>query len=422
MPDWLVATPGEFWGVLSEMAPYLLFGLLAAGVLSVLVSARLVERHLGGGGFWPVVKAAVLGVPMPLCSCGVIPVAASLRRHGASPGATTAFLIATPQDGVDSILVTFSLLGPVFAIFRPLAALASGILGGGLVAALSGRAAKPAPAPAPRSEAQERQRPRGRVMRILAYGFGDLPRDIGKPLLAGLAVAALISALVPDDFFAPYLGGGVLAMLIMMAVGIPVYVCATASVPLAAALVVKAGVSPGAALVFLMTGPATNAATIATVWKVMGPRNAVVYLLTVAASALAAGLTLDYLLNVEAVSAAPGMPWMIPAWAKSASAAALLAVLAWGVLGPRLAKRRAPGPQEQAQSEQFQVGGMTCTHCAATVRRALAECAGVSAAEVDLTTGRATVTGRELDAERLRSAVEEVGYTLRPAGGTDRRD
>ena len=231
MPEWLINIPGGFWAVLSEMAPYLLLGFFAAGLLSVLISPELVERHLGGRGLAPVLKAAAFGVPMPLCSCGVIPVAASLRRHGASRGATTAFLIATPQDGVDSILVTLSLLGPVFAIFRPLVALVSGLLGGSLVSALASEGQDAGSAAEKCRDACCAPQRQGRLYRVFAYGFGALPRDIGRALLAGLVIAAGISALVPPESLAPYLGGGVVAMLVMMLVGIPVYVCATASVP-----------------------------------------------------------------------------------------------------------------------------------------------------------------------------------------------
>jgi len=152
VPEIVTQIPGQFWAVLLEMAPYLLFGFLVAGVLSVIISPVFVERHLGGRGFWPVIKAAALGVPLPLCSCGVIPVSASLRRHGASRGATTAFLISTPQDGVDSIAVTFGMLGWVFAVFRPIAALVSGLIGGTIVSAVDHDAddAEP-PAPTPRA-------------------------------------------------------------------------------------------------------------------------------------------------------------------------------------------------------------------------------------------------------------------------------
>jgi len=326
MPDLFLNVVRSFWGTLCEMSPYLLFGFFAAGVLSVVVSARLVERHLGGHGFWPVFKAALFGVPLPLCSCSVIPVTASLRKHGASRGAATAFLISTPQTGVDSIFVTLSLLGPVFAIFRPLVALVSGIIGGAAVDLLEPHGEKDTHALDACEDACCSDNGGNRATRVLTYGFIELPRDIGKPLLLGVIVAGIIAAAIPNDFFAESLGTGMGAILVLMLLGVPVYVCATASVPVALALLLK-GASPGAVLAFLMTGPATNAAGIATVWKIMGARTATVYLVTVMATAFGAGVLLDYVFAVTSHVAGKGVGWMLPEPVGVACAGALLAVL-----------------------------------------------------------------------------------------------
>jgi len=323
----------DFWGTILEMSPYLLFGFFVAGLLSALVSQRMVERHLGGRGFWPLFKASLFGVPLPLCSCSVIPVSMSLRKHGASKGATIAFLLSTPQTGVDSILVTLSLLGPIFAIFRPVAALATGLVGGTLVD-IFGHSGGTADDPPEKCQddccAHEKK---SRLRTGLKYGFVTLPRDIGRAMLIGLAIAAFISALVPDDFFAEKLGTGIFAMLAMMALGIPVYVCATASVPVAAAMMMK-GLTPGAAFVFLMTGPATNAASFVTIWKVMGTRTALTYLASVAGCALLFGLLLDFLAAGTNIEIAAHSHEMLPIWVKYACAAALLIVLAYS-LWPR---------------------------------------------------------------------------------------
>lgn len=320
----------DFWATVTEMSPYLLFGFLVAGILSVLVSQRLVERHLGGRGLWPLLKASLLGIPLPLCSCGVIPVSMSLHKHGASKGSTIAFLLSTPQTGVDSIFVTLSLLGPVFAIFRPLAALVTGMVGGILVD-LSDRGGQGQSRELPEcSDACCSGEKTSKVRRALKYGFITLPRDIGKPMLVGLVVAALISAAVPKDFFAEVLGAGLFAMVVMMFLGIPVYVCATASVPVAAALMLK-GLTPGAALVFLMTGPATNAAGFVTVWKTLGGRTAITYLLSVAGCALAGGILLDLIagsMHFDVVSRAGRM---IPAPVGYVSAGMLLVVLGFAI-------------------------------------------------------------------------------------------
>lgn len=412
MQDFAARFALSIWSTLLEMSPFLLFGFLVAGLLSVLVKPELVERHLGGTGIWQVVKAAVFGVPLPLCSCGVIPVAASLRRHGAGAGATTSFLISTPQTGVDSIMVTLSLLGPVFAAFRPVVAFLSGIFGGMLVNIFGyERGASGEEHPVCTDECcSGNENRRGGLARVIKYGFITLPRDINKALLVGVVIAGAIAAAIPDNYLSGVLGGGIVSMLIMMAVGIPVYVCATASVPIAAALIAK-GVSPGAALVFLMTGPATNAATVMTVWKIMGKRIMIIYLAAIAASALSAGLVLDLILNGAGAHAAVHAHWMLPAYVKTACAAVLLGVLFYAFFPPSKV-----GDVSHAADEgrmlRISIAGMTCNHCAEAVRRALLESPGVASAEVDLGKGEAVVAGDGFETSRLSKAVEALGYRI----------
>ncbi len=321
----------DFWGTVAEMSPYLLFGFLVAGALSVFVSQSLVERHLGGRGLWPLLKASLFGIPLPLCSCGVIPVSVSLHKHGASKGSTIAFLLSTPQTGVDSIFVTLSLLGPVFAVFRPVAALITGIIGGTFVDIFepAGEAGNH-PHEKCTDECCSGDNKTGKIRRGLKYGFVTLPRDIGKAMLVGLIIAAFISALVPDGFFAEYLGRGIFAMVVMMFLGIPVYVCATASVPVAAALIIK-GLTPGAALVFLMTGPATNAASFVTIWKVLGGRTALTYLVTVAGCALLGGILLDWFATGVDLEMVMRHGWMLPGIVKYASAIVLFAIVGYAI-------------------------------------------------------------------------------------------
>ena len=335
MVDFVKSVTLDFWNTIAEMSPYLLFGFFVAGVLSIFISQSFVERHLGGKGIWPLIKASLFGVPLPLCSCGVIPVSMSLYKHGASKGSVISFLLSTPQTGVDSIFVTFSLLGPVFTVFRPLAAFVTGIIGGLFVNVLE------------RTEENHNDQPpkcsdeccaqvgnEHKFVRGLKYGFITLPRDIGKAMLIGLVVAAVISAVVPDGYFADKLGTGLFAMVVMMLLGIPVYVCATASVPVAAALILK-GLTPGAALVFLMTGPATNAASFITIWKTLGTKTAVAYILTVAGCALAGGILLDHIIvgfNFEIITRSG---WMLPSAIKYASAIVLIIILAVGAISKK---------------------------------------------------------------------------------------
>jgi uncharacterized protein len=401
-----------FWLVTTQMAPWLLLGFLAAGLLSTYVSPRWLERHLGGRGMSPVWKAALFGVPLPLCSCGVIPVGASLRRHGASPAATVSFMLATPQTGVDSIAVTATLLGPVFAVIRPLIALVTGIVGGGLVHAAAGTpAAAPTGPPAGDGRAGA-----GRLWAALRYGFETLPRDIGRPLLIGLSLAAVITALVPAGALASQMGGGVLPILVMMLAGIPIYACATGSVPLVAGFI-HAGVSPGAGLAYLIAGPATSLAAISALLKILGRRVTLIYLATVASSALGGGLLLDALFE--------GLDLAVPlfgggdhdhahlTWLDHLWAGLLVANLAW-VFRPRRAAPAAATPTASGDRRvELAVAGMSCSQCQDSVRRALGEHEGVRRVEVDLAQGRAVVEGPRLDPDALAAAVAAVGYQAR---------
>ncbi len=443
----------EFWQILGEMSPYLLFGFLVAGILKVLIPVSYVERHLGGRGLWQSVKAALIGVPLPLCSCSVIPVSASLRRSGAGKGATTSFLLSAPQTGVDSIAVTYSLLGPLFAVYRVAVAFITGILGGMLVdfgtrresskeshvdncecpscaagtgeedaAACAtgcgcGTATEPGPAPAVSGAAQAPTIGQ-RVQTMLRYGFVTLPRDIGPALLIGLLLAGLLGALVPEHFFSRYLGTGLWPMLLMALIGIPLYICATASVPVAAALL-AAGVSPGAALVFLICGPATNAATITTLWKFLGRTAALIYLGTVFIGSLLAGWILNLLYTSTSTAQVAHQHDILPPWFMHASAVALLLIVinsCW----PRRARRQPVTAGEkpagmahpaEMPAAVLSVAGMTCHHCSASVERALSEQPGVSAVAVDLARGRATVHGAGVDPQQLVDAVTRLGYT-----------
>lgn len=305
------------WELLLDASVYILFGLLVGGLLKMFLSPSTVARHLGSGRFAPVLKAAFLGIPLPLCSCGVLPAAASLRRQGANRGATTAFLISTPESGVDSIAISYALLDPILTVARPVAAFASAV-GAGIAQSLfhpneRTSVAKPdlscpvdgccdgircAP------EVHRRHHGMGERIRVgIKYAFTDLWGDLAGWFWVGMLLAGVITALIPGDFMARYLGGGLGAMLAMLVVGIPLYICATASTPVAAALILK-GVSPGAALVFLLVGPATNITSLTVLIKVLGKRGTVVYLVSIALFSVVAGLALDALYLALGVRAA----------------------------------------------------------------------------------------------------------------------
>jgi uncharacterized membrane protein YraQ (UPF0718 family)/copper chaperone CopZ len=417
--QYIVAFLAGSWMVTAQMAPYLLGGFGIAGILSIIVSAEWVERHLGGRGLGPIAKSVLFGIPLPLCSCGVLPVTASIRRHGASRGATLGFLLATPQTGVDSILATWGMLGPVFGVFRPLAALVTGLVGGAAASVFDPepQAAGDPDAPSAANCTEEcctSGNTNGKVIRALRYGFVTLPRDIGRPLVVGILIAGAIATFVPRDAMVQQLGGGLLAMLVMMVVGIPLYVCATASIPVAIGFM-HLGASPGAALVFLVAGPATNAATITTVWKMLGRRSAFIYLATVAIGALVAGFGLDVVIrfSVETGLAsathvhAPGI-----GWAGHVSAVVLLGVVGYSLTGQRQKRQPESAAAGAAEEETvtLRITGMTCSHCANTVARALRELPGVRSAEIDLEGGKGTVTGARLDRNGLSRVIDQLGY------------
>jgi len=288
-------------------APWLLFGLFLAAVVRAWIPESVIQRWLGGEGFLPVVRAAIVGAPLPLCSCGVIPAALGIRRSGASRSATVSFLIATPETGVDSVTVTYALLGPFMAIVRPIAAILTGIVAGTLTLMI------------PESSAKLRAQPGigipivsgstiatateygtlsegsdsfiGRLKESLLYVITDILDGIFGWLLFGLIVAGAVMTIFPPMLLAQW-GGGLPAMLVMLAAGIPIYICATASTPLAAALLI-AGVSPGAVLVFMLSGPATNLSTMGVVHKEFGRNTVIAYLGGISVTAIGLGLLLD---------------------------------------------------------------------------------------------------------------------------------
>jgi len=389
------------------MSPYLLLGFLIAGILSVVISPTSVEKNLGGKGLFPIVKASLFGIPLPLCSCGVIPVATSLYKHGANKSATTSFLISTPQTGIDSILVTYSLLGPIFAIFRPIAALLAGIIGG-LAVEIADNGSEPNVKPS----TQVIDNNKSFFTRIYEYGFISLPQDIGKPLILGIMVAAMISMVVPDDFFASYFDNEFMGLIIMMFAGIPIYVCATASVPIALALMIK-GLSPGGAFVFLMTGPATNAATISTVWKILGKKTAFIYLLAVSGSSLVAGFFINLFSSEIGSHIHNHDHWMMPVWLQIVSSVLLLIILANSLLRlyfPTMFMGNEIVERNEADLV-VSVGGMTCNHCVNSVSNAISEVTNVEDVDVDLGSGETKINGNNINIDEVVKAITSSGYS-----------
>ncbi len=290
--------------ILYEGSLYILAGFLIAGLIHEFLPTESISRHLGKESPRSVIMAALLGAPIPLCSCGVLPAAAALKRKGASRGSLISFLISTPETGVDSIALTYGLLGPVMAVVRPLVAVITAVAAGVVSILMPERDDEDLDYTDLEDDGCHAHEPTGAVpasdgwatrgKRALDYGFGTLMDDIAFWMVLGIGLTGLMAAILPDDFFSTTLGmgSGIVPMIAMIIVGVPLYLCASASTPVAAALIAK-GLSPGAALVFLLVGPATNAATIAVAGKLLGGRRLRLYLGTIVVVSLAAGLALD---------------------------------------------------------------------------------------------------------------------------------
>lgn len=347
--------------LINEMSPYLLLGFLLAGLMHAFIPGRYYTRYLSKPTLGSVINAAIFGIPLPLCSCGVIPTAMSLRKEGASRGAVTSFLIATPQTGIDSIIATFSLMGVPFAVIRPIAALITAVLGGWMVntfVSLRDRRAhremaegtivkteetetctchchcheNKAESCCPEGDSDDhhhhhhhsgehhhhsshhhsshhhhsssaschchdRKIPNtigGKIVEALRYAFLDMMSDIGKWLVIGLVVAGLITIYVPDEVFTIFKDNTMASMILVLIISIPMYLCATGSIPIAVVLMLK-GLTPGAALVLLMAGPACNMASILVIRKGLGFRTLVIYILSIVIGAVFFGCLIDWL-------------------------------------------------------------------------------------------------------------------------------
>lgn len=392
------------WDVLLELSPWLLLGAVAAGLMHGFVPKDLIQRHLTGRG--GVFKAVFLGVPLPLCSCGVIPAGIGLKKDGASDGAAVGFLTATPQTGVDSILVSASFLGWPFALAKVGAALVTGIVSGVLTDMVSDDVAQPAQPVALASDGHSHEG--GLDVRDMADHAVDLIRMIWGWLVFGVLLSAALTTFLPEGGLGGWTGVGVGASFALaLLVSLPLYVCATASVPIAAALV-AAGMPTGAAMVFLMAGPATNVATLGAVYRAFGARVVGVYLGTIVVGSAAFGLLYEAgfgAISVSAVHAHEHATW----WAQGA-AVVLVAMMAWFALEDVrmwLARRRAAAAASQVCT--VGVEGMTCGGCASRLERSLMQLDGVESVQISLEGKTATVSGPVAE-DVVRAAVEKAGF------------
>ncbi|TKG94029.1 heavy metal-associated domain-containing protein [Puteibacter caeruleilacunae] len=451
----------ELWDLTLEMAPWLIIGLVFAGVLKVYFPQKHINRFMGKSNTKSVLNASLLGIPMPLCSCGVIPTGISFYRNGASKGATNSFLISTPQTGVDSILATYSLMGWPFALIRPIVALFTGVLGG-IITNRFATGQQPPKKTAPSKKVSYAFAPASpsankvnignvgtfqpiqtghkseavttckddsccstatppqegnKIIRMLHYAFIEMLSDIAKWLVIGLMLAALIAVIIPPDFFDRYIGSGLLEIFLILAASVPLYICATGSIPIAAVLILK-GVSPGAALVFLMAGPATNMATITVIGKTMGKRSLFAYLFSIIGGAVLSGILIneifpgDWLASFITYSG-DHVHSIIPHWLMLSSSVVLIGFIAYAFINELIQKYKGLKTiSKDAKNElTLKVTGMTCNHCKANVERNLAAIDHVDSVMVNLAAGLVTVKGK-INPSVIRTTITELGYQV----------
>ena len=407
------------------MSPYLLLGFTLAGLMHAFVPRAMYSRYLSGNNFRSVLAAAILGIPLPLCSCGVIPTAMSLRKDGASKGATISFLIATPQTGVDSIIATYSLMGLPFALLRPFVALVTALFGGTLANCIDKNDDDVAVANQGCCAKEEKATFAQKIRTAARYAYIEMMQDIGRWLVLGLVVAGVITVFVPDSFFSLFADRPFATMLMVLLFAIPMYLCATGSIPIAVALMLK-GLSPGTALVLLMAGPAVNVASLLVIGKVMGRKSLFTYLFSIVGCAMLFGLGIDYLLprewftmplaHIHSCHSCAEVPYF------NTICSVVLALLLANAFVQRYRSRALNCPPvlgRRAERRGYNytapltitVKGMNCNHCKSNVEVAIQKLTGVESVDIDLASGCTTIHGNP-SKEDVVKAVEALGFSV----------
>jgi uncharacterized protein len=430
MPDTIIGIIKEIIFMFLEMSPYIILGLIFVALLNFFVNKSMIARHVGSNNFISILKASLFGIPLPLCSCGVVPTAVYMAKNGASKGATISFLISTPQTGVDSIIATYGMLGPLFAIFRPFAALVMGIVGGLSVKLFE------------KEDAQSKQKPKfisinqfvevkkesdlkpepinQRIKATLNYSFVEFLDDISVQFVIGVILAGLIAYFIPNDYFADTgFNSGILGMLLMIAIGAPMYVCATASIPIAMALMMK-GFSPGVAFVFLAVGPATNAASIAIISKSLGNQVTVVYLSAIAIMSIIMGYLLDFIYSIAGSgsivhdhSTHEHSDMFLSDDMKIIIGIIFLGMILMSFYRKYFAKyfKNNQNNIVESGSRKVMIDGMTCNHCVATVTNTALSVKGVENIDVRLDENAAYIKGK-FDMDLFKKEIGDVGYKV----------
>jgi uncharacterized membrane protein YraQ (UPF0718 family)/copper chaperone CopZ len=430
----------EIWRLFLEMSPYMLFGLFFVGILHLYFTKDFVLKHVGDSSIKSVFKAALFGIPLPLCSCGVIPTAVYMKKNGASSASTSSFLISTPQTGIDSIVATYGMMGGIFAIFRPFAALIMGIVGGGIVSLFDKPIIKTEQTPRQNNNmftiigqtattqtksqdtcedgtcdcsSESESVPTSKFAKFGKYAFVDFLDDISVQFIIGVIISGLISYFIPDNFFdSETLSSGILGMLLMILVGIPMYICATASIPIAVALMMK-GFSPGVAFVFLAVGPATNAASLTILLNTLGKKIVSVYLATLIIMSIIMGYLLDLIFSFSGSS--PEMIAMHHNHDLLSDDLKLISGIVFGVLLLLSVYRKYIGvhlsKEKPIADMELTVTGMSCNHCKNNVESALTQLKGVESVSVNLSTQKVIIKGNT-DRALVIETIEKVGYKV----------
>lgn len=413
----MISMLSEIWNICNEMAPFLILGMLVSGLISVFIDNSIIFKHIGSKNFVSIFKATLMGIPLPLCSCGVIPVAATLKDSGASKGATTSFLVSTPQTGVDSIFLTYGMLGPVFALFRPLAAFISGLFCGLAVNSIDDEMHHHS------YDENYIKKEKGNLIQTIKsgiqYGFVTMPADIVVPMFQGLFIAAAISLFLPPEFLASFINSDSFFMyLIMLVVSLPFYVCATASIPIAVALFSK-GVSAGAIFVFLMAGPATNASSIAVIKNIMGKKILFFYLALISFSAVFFGLVFDFFFEINMGDILRNSHHHH----HNEGFFSMITMLFFIVIMANAYKSKFQNTVDNlskinsnskitTQTISFNVKGMTCSHCKESVESAIKSFDDALDTSIDLSTGKVIIVGTKLNEKVIKQKIENKGFSI----------
>ena len=399
----------EIWNIILQLSGPLLLGTLIAGAIHVLLPSSFIYRSLGKKGIGSVLNAALIGVPMPLCSCSVVPATVGLKQEGATDGASTSFLISTPQTGVDSILVSVSFLGWPFAIYKVVVAFVTGIIGGAIVDITD---SKPAVAPNVSLHDVNAKILHSRILEAFRYGLFDLLGMIYRWIALGIVVAAIITMAFPPGALSK-IGwiGGIGGMFVMLAIALPLYVCTTGSVPIAASLI-AAGMPAGTALVFLMAGPASNVATIGAIYRVFGVRVLAIYLATVSFFSMLFAWLFDWVIGPKQIAMHHHNMDQV-GWFSIVTAVLVIGIFilltSYDFMRKYRLEPKAIKEVENNMAIELDIKGMNCNHCVLTVTKALKNVPGVKKADVFLERGLAVVDG-EADLISLIKSVHDAGY------------